>query len=1406
MPLLLSPISILVMDFLPASTTTVDLPPLTDKELAVTDSTTTPEIDLATTSELTASELTAIDFDPFVDGEILLTAPATESQKEIWLGVQLSDLANLACLLSQTLKLTGSIDLPALQAAIDRLVSRHESLRTTFSGDGMTMMIAKQVEVITPVVDLSALTDSQRATEIAKHQQQAVSQAFDLNRGPLFRAKIIKVDDREHLVILTVHHIVCDGWSLGIIASDLGRIYSDLARGIEPRLDPPEYFSEYAFLEQEQIGSVEAIEIERYWLKKFENLPPALDLPLDYPRPPLRTFNSDREYYTLRSSLVKSIEQVGIEQGCSLMTTLLAAFEVFLSKLTDQTDLTVGVPTSGQIAAGKYNLVGHCVNFLPVRTQIDPECKFDDYLRSRNSSILDDYEHQDFTFGSLLKKLSIPRDASRIPLVSVVFNLDLAASDDRSQFDKLDVEISANRNDFATFEFFLNGATTTNGEIVLNCQYNTNLYTADTIRRRLMEFENLLADIVDKSARPIRQLSLLSTAQLQQMLVEWNDNHTTYPQSKCIHHLFEEQVERTPDNIAIVFEDQQLTYRELNHRANQLAHYLQTRGVGKDVLVGLYLERSIAMVVGLWGILKAGGAYVPLDPAYPQARVAYILADSQAKVLISEPKLLASLPAHQAEVVVMAAKGTQIALQPHSNPLSDTQPENLAYVIYTSGSTGNPKGVEVCHQSQLNLLHHLQQSPGLTSRDTLLAVTTICFDTSTVDMYLPLTVGAKIVLVSSEIAADGFQLLAKLIDSSATFMQATPVSFRLLLAAGWEGSPHLRIVSTGEALPRNLADRLLDKVAELWDLYGPTETTVWSTGSKINDLRQAAVGATAGLKQYQGALELIGKPIANTQAYILDRYLQPVPIGTSGELHIGGVCLAKGYRNRPDLTAEKFIANPFSQQQHDRIYKTGDLARYLPDGNIEYLGRIDNQVKIRGFRIELGEIEALLVKYPQVKEVTVIDREDPQGDRCLVAYLVTEPQANLDESASTALTSRAFRAFLQPQIPDYMIPAAFVMLETLPLTPNGKVDRRALPAPEYDRQESHNALVAPRDEIELHLAEIWKRILGVKSIGIRDNFFELGGNSLIAVRLFAEIKQIWARNLPLATLLQKQTIEELAVVLRHKEWVASWSSLVLIQSGGANKPPLFCIHPVGGNILEYSTLANYLDRDQPVYGLQSQGLDGNQPPFCCVEDMADHYIKEMRTIQPEGPYFLTGYSFGGLVAYEIAQQLYAQGQKTALLALLDTSAPNLPNLRPSLLRALGIHLSNLCKLEPPERSSYILDRLDYRLRSSNNKEFLAKSLYKPEDLTPQLLAVLAANLEAGQKYLGRFYPGEVTLLRCHIQDIEHALHPEFGWSKLVGKLNIQHIPGPHFTMLKEPRIRSLAEKLEFCLRQVQAGI
>ena len=1385
-----------------SNATDIEFELLTDRQVVV-------ESILRSSIDPVGTNLATIDFDPFVDGELSLTAPATESQQEIWLGVQLSQEANLACMLSQSLRLTGRLNIDALQAALSELVSRHESLRTTFSGDGTTILINKTSKLQFPVIIATASEKenqsgtSDREQEIKKYRSLAVSKPFDLAHGPLFAAQIIKFDECDHVLIFTVHHIICDGWSLGVLESDLARLYTAIDRGVDPDLEPPAYFSEYAFSEREKLkrlpnidglsidentnlATVTSSEIEAYWLKKFVSLPPAVDLPTDYSRPPLRTFNAAHEYYGLPASLVRSLEQLGIAHGCSLMTTLLAAFEVFLAKITDRTELVVGVPTSGQIAAGKDNLVGHCVNFLPCRSRIDPQLTFTEYLRSRNTQILDDYEHQDFTFGSLLKKLAIPRDASRMPLLSAVFNIDLNPDDDPNRFDRLAVDTVTNHSAFATFEFFLNAATTSDGQLNLDCQYNTNLFSAATIQRRLAEFENILHQIIEPATRSICQLSLLSLSAEYQLLVTWNDTKTDYPRTQCIHQLFEQRAKIAGDAIALVYQQQQLTYRQLNQRSNQLANYLLGLGAQPEELIGIAMPRSIDTIVAILGILKAGCAYVPLDLTYPLQRLSFMLEDAKVSILLTTTAAIDRLPTHQSRFVNLDTDWEEIATASSANPQVQVDSTSLAYVMYTSGSTGQPKGVCIPHQGVVRLVtstNYIDFSPDLV----LLQLAPIAFDAATFEIWGSLLNGAKLVLFPGEKPSLA-ELGQTIQQHQITTMWLTAGLFHLMVDERLADLQPLRhLIAGGDVLSVPHVQKVLAtlKNCQLLNGYGPTENTTFTCCYPIVNIDTLATSIP------------IGRPIANTQIYILNADRQPVPIGVPGELYIGGDGLARGYLDRPDLTQEKFIPNPFTGSA--TLYQTGDLARYLPDGNIEFLGRIDNQVKIRGFRVELGEIEAAISEHPHVREVRVIDAPPPgarfgqdRGDKRLVAYIVpTAP----DETHR--LSHRELRTFLQSRLPDYAIPSAVVMVAAFPLTPNGKVDRRALPLPDDDRLDDA-IKVSPRDELELQLTKIWERVLGIQSIGIHDNFFELGGHSLIAVRLFAEIDRVWGRNLPLATLFQHQTIQELADVLRQEECSAPWSSLVPIQPSG-NKPPLFCVHPVGGNVLEYYALANNLARDRPVYGLQSQGLDGKQPPLRRVEDMASHYIQEIRTVQPHGPYYLLGYSFGGLVAFEIAQQLMADGEPIDLLALLDCSAPNLPSLRPSSIQSALIHLSNIWQLNFQERSSYILGRIAYRLRTTNERDFIAQSLYQPKDLTPQLLGILEANLQASEDYVARSYLGKVTLLRCQVQDLEHYLYPEFGWSDLVAGLDIHHLAGSHFTMMKEPRIRTLAEKLKLYL-------
>jgi amino acid adenylation domain-containing protein len=815
-------------------------------------------------------------------------------------------------------------------------------------------------------------------------------------------------------------------------------------------------------------------------------------------------------------------------------------------------------------------------------------------------------------------------------------------------------------------------------------------------------------------------------------------------------------------------------------------------GVGPETLVAVCVQRSAEMVVGLLAILKAGGAYVPLDPAYPKDRIAFILEDAGAAVLLTQFALAASLPPHAAQVLDLDT--VDVSAESREDSWADVTPANRAYVIYTSGSTGKPKGVQIPHRAVVNFLTSMRREPGLTAADTLLAVTTLSFDIAGLELWLPLTTGARVVIASREEAADGTRLAQRLIDSEATIMQATPVTWRMLLQAGWQGRPLKKILCGGEALAPDLAEQLAALGVEVWNMYGPTETTIWSAVCRVR----------------QGQRVVLGRPIANTSFHIVDARLQPAPIGVPGELLIGGDGLARGYLNRPELTAEKFIPNPFRPGPDSRLYRTGDLARYLPDGNVEFLGRLDFQVKVRGFRIELSEIETVLRAHADVDDAVVMVHEDAQHEKRLVAYIVPVQEIGP--------TPADLRAHLQAQLPDYMVPSVFMSLRALPLTPNGKVNRKALPAPDQTRPGLAESFLAPRDPLEQQLAKLWEVIFDLERVGVRDNFFDLGGHSLLAVRLFAQIKKLTGKDLPLVTLFQAPTIEQLAAILRQQGWESPWASLVPIKPGGS-KPPFYCVHGVGGNILEYLDLAKYLEADQPFYGLQAIGLDGKRPvEHLTVEQMAARYLEEVRAFQPRGPYYLGGSSFGGSVAYEMAQQLRAAGEDVAFLAFFDTNGPDYPRLLPTTtawrrkldwwIDRATLHVQNFQACQGRQRWQYLLEKTQ-----RGKKQFRWKRQHLWDQIKEHVNrifwpdAIRQARLvgfRAHTAYEPKPYAGRVTLFRAMEQPRGIYENRTLGWGPLVkGGLDIYDTPGHHGAIVREPRSRVLAVQLKAALHKAQ---
>lgn len=887
---------------------------------------------------------------------------------------------------------------------------------------------------------------------------------------------------------------------------------------------------------------------------------------------------------------------------------------------------------------------------------------------------------------------------------------------------------------------------------------------------------------------PPASAPVLSESERERLLVDFNDTVAPYPDA-CLHELFAEQAAQTPHAVAVQFEDLELTYAELDERSNRLGHHLVSLGVGPDVLVGICVTRRLEMIVGLLGILKAGGAYVPVDPAYPADRQEYMLTDSQAPVIVTLQALRDSLPQTGAQIVCLDRDWVQIEGLPATAPPAPGDPQRLAYVIYTSGSTGKPKGVQIPHRALVNFLTSMRRRPGLSAEDVLVAVTTLSFDIAGLELYLPLIAGAQVRIAPSGATEDPRALAELLERSQATIMQATPTTWRMLLDSGWSGRPGMRALCGGEALPVALADRLVEAGLELWNMYGPTETTIWSTCEHVTT---------------RGQTLAIGRPIANTTLYVLDERMQLVPIGEVGELWIGGEGLARGYRGRSDLTRERFVAHPFDSTPAARIYRTGDLARYRPDGTVEFLGRVDHQVKVRGFRIELGEIETVLSRHPAVVDAVVVARGS--GAESELAAYVTP--------AGEPAPAHELRRFLGQTLPDYMVPSTVTTLEAFPLTPNGKVDRKALPEPTRERSGEHE-LIAPRSRLERKLAAIWERELDIHPIGVTDDFFDLGVTSILAATLFAAIEHDLADNLALGAIFKAPTIEKLARLIEQGEDDdPRWTSLVPVQPHGS-RAPIFCVHGGAGTILHLQPLARLLGPEQPFYGLQSSGLYGGSAPLRTVEEMAEHYISEMRQVHPGGPWLLAGYCFGAIVAFEIAQVLRAQGEDVRMLAMFNGPSPawiqrwgwhgNQPlqrKLRPPVPRLTRRQRLARAMREPQRIVKASVWHSRRRVDQLRVRMALARSRPIPERTREQFFFGLHAKAE--RSYRPRPYPGDLMVF------YGEGLYedPTLGWDGLASQgVRTFAVPGEHDNnrqAMHEPAVRFVAQRVEEHLRNALA--
>jgi amino acid adenylation domain-containing protein len=1558
----------------------------------------------------------ALEYNPFEGPEIFDIIPTTESQLEIWLSCKLGgNDANRAFNESLSLRFEGEFNRVAFEKALNSLIIRHQSLRAAFTIDGSQMMIFMDFPLIYSFEDLSlsSLNQVQKEKLIKKYAKTEVMHIFDLLYGPLFKFSLIKFSEKEYFFTLTAHHIICDGWSLGLLIQDLGKFYTSYVQNTTPVLPEADKFTEYAREQSKFIASNECLRNENFWLDQFKNNIPVLNLPTDYPRPTPRTYKSSRIDFKLDMSLAESLKKIGIKEGCSFVNTILAAFELFLHSITGQEDIIIGLPAAGQLVTGKYGLVGHCVNLLPIRSYPNPQLNFSEYLKVRKLAILDSYEHQKLTFSSLLKKLKTTRNASRIPLVPVVFNIDMEIEND-TYFQGLNFNIYSNPKEFENFELFLN-LWTSKSSIQLEWSYNTQLFRKDTVAEMMRNFESLLQNIVSNPSQKIENLVELSPAIASKNVVEGNDNiklysrfqnksywlkkldcelnitqlptdksstseanfkgeffgklvssedfsafknivsnqganlyaglstlvsiltarytglneiligghaeeiiranqnlsiipiriqlkdgdnfksilktlnnyladakshtdysyddllkelnfsqandaknlinvstqlqraqsllsvnnhqpdisfifqeiedqlslniqynankydvksierianhvtsilhevciapevpfgkieflsvgernqllntfsinKTSYPSTKSVKELFEEQAKKTPDNVALVFGNNEYTYTELNELANQFGLFLQQKfNTNKEELICIKLEKSEWKTIAVLGILKIGAAYVPVDIEYPIERINFIVNDCNCRIIIDD-QLLNEFKAEKDKLNKV-------------NLNVEVLPENLAYVMYTSGSTGQPKGVMVEHHNIVRLVKSCNYVP-FTGKETLLSTGSFSFDATTFEYWSMLLNGGKLVLCSLKTLLDVKLLSEDIKSRGVDIMWFTSGWLNKLVEADIQLFSGLKyLLAGGDKLSPPHINKLLENHPNLKIIngYGPTENTTFS-------LTYQVLGVSSVIP--------IGKPISNSTALILDKHLQLVPIGVEGEIFLGGDGVARGYLNNEELTNEKFISNPYFPD--GRLYRSGDIGRWMPDGNILFSGRKDAQVKVRGFRVELGEIESAILEHPDINNAVLVVNQEKEQEKYLVAYVTSRVVLNISE----------IRSFLIQKLPVYMIPAYFVAMKNLPLTPNGKVDLRKLPDP--SQASSEEMTIDFHSHEEKVITEIWRDLLGVKMIRRTDNFFEIGGHSLIAIQFIIRLENEFNVKLPMSSLFEFPTVEKIAKLISSDSKIQKWKTLILIKPTG-NKTPLYLVHGGGLGVLIFNNIVIYLDKEQPVYGLQALGIDGLDEPFETIEEMASFYISEILEQNPEGPYHIAGLSAGGLIAFEMAQQLKAMGKEIKVVGVFDFNLIDTEEIGSFkqkigniILNFFPITMFNIKSLfKYPERTiKYYI--MCWKLRYVSMMRRLGyEQAEELEGLQLHLLNAITKSNDAIKKYKLKPYDGEIDLFISK-EKVYFQKDPNYmGWKPYTTKgINVHEVNGDHDDMILQPNNKFFAEVLQ----------
>ena len=1312
-------------------------------------------------------------------------SPLSFSQERMWFLHQLRPDGSSYNMYG-AVRVPGRLHPALLERAINQLVARHAPLRTAFVAREGTpqQVVIPELTVHLPVVDYRSEPPEDRVLKAERAIRRMGSKPFDLTSPPLFRFELYRLDEDEYVLAVCLHHIISDNWSFGVLARDLSALYQADVDDRSPDL-PSLGMEHLDFVRWHRRWVSEgstAAQLE-YWKQQLTALP-VTEIPPDRARPAVQTDRGATLTSAFPRGLVHAISRLCREERASPFMVMLAAFATLLHRYTGADDIVLGVPVANRNWLHSEDLIASFVNTIAIRIDLSGDPSFRELVGRVRHTSLEAFAHQDVPFERLVEELRPVRDPSRSPLFQVLFNVTNAPFT-LPEFGGVRSEFLTVGRAAAQFDLSLSVDWTTTQ--TATAEYNTDLYDASTIEGLFSQYWTLLTGAVSDAGRGVGELELLTERERSELAGLAGGVESGRAASSVVAAI-RDQVASTPDAAAVRFGNQSLSYAELDARANRLARHLRASGVGPGVLVGVWMERSVEMLVAVLATLRSGGALLPLDPGFPGERIRFMVTDSKAKVVVTDSQLLAGGElAAGVEYVCIDRDAERIGRQSSGELELVAAGEEVAYVIYTSGSTGRPKGVQVEHRNLANLVQAMVERPGVRSSDVLLSVTTLSFDISLLELLVPLVVGAEVVIVDSETATDGSALAAVLAESGATIMQSTPSRWWLLIEAGWRGDRRLKALCGGEAMTRELADQLLAGCGSVWNMYGPTETTIWSA---VEEVREG-----------EGPVP-IGAPVANNRLYVLDANLQLLPIGVPGELVIGGSGVARGYLGRPELTAERFVADPFGSEPGARMYRTGDLVRRTRSGDLEFLGRIDQQVKVRGHRIEPGEIESVLARHPAIAQAVVTAYQHAPGDTRLAAYYtLTEP--------SVAAVAEELRSHLRATLPDYMVPSAYVALAAFPSTPNNKIDRAQLPAPDSTPTGTGEA---PRPGLESQLARIWEDVLGTPGVSRDDDFFDLGGHSLLATRMFAEIEALTGHHPPLSVLFRAPTIARLATALQAlRPGVAdqrpqpegerrAWTSLVPVQTGG-ERSPFFYVSPFLISALSFCQLGRHLGPDQPLYILQPQGMESDQPFHTSVEEMAAHYIAEMKQVQPRGPYWIGGHCAGSWVAFEMARQLQHRGEDVGLLVLVDSSPPGIvaPAINP--YRYLAGRVADFW------REGRLVDALRWQLRVAADRVLVGR-LSRRGGTARRIARLRSVHAAAHRSYIGGTVRGDALLLRSSEYARLRSRDWDLDWSKLVtGELDTVVVPSTHagLSIEAEPLARAIRGALDEAVDLAEAA-